>query len=171
MRAYDRDGRLVSVASYRGADLASRETRVWKEGVLVKVVLEAGTRKTTTEYAADGAAAGKLLVLTVESDGAVVSTERRFYDGSGRLAGTETAARGRTTLVEHVYDDRGVLSSTRTSTGGAVVSVVIHESPSVRVEELYDSGEVFARVRYEDGRRVLEEIIHAGVVVRTRRFD
>jgi len=124
-----------------------------------------------TEYAADGAAAGKPLVLTSEADGAAVSVERRAYDESGRLSTVETTARGRTTLVENAYDEQGALYSTRTSSGGAMISLVRYESPGVRVEELYDAGQAFARVRYEDGRRVLEEILKDGVVVRSRRFD
>ena len=171
LRAYDRDGRLVSVASYRGAELISREDRAWRDGALVLSLVEAGGKKMTTEYAADGVAAGKPLVLTSEADGATVSVERRSYDESGRLVTVETTARGRTTLVENAYDDEGALYSTRTSIGGALISIVSHESPDVRVEELYDAGLAFARVRYEDGRRVLEEILKDGVVVRSRRFD
>jgi len=172
LRAYDADGRLVSTAVYAGAELISREERTWSEGALRLVVLEsADGTKVITEYGTDGAAAGAIVAVSTERDGAVVSTERRSYDDEGRVSRIDYSAGDRSSSVENTYDDEGVLAQAKTSSGGAIVSLVRYESPTVRVEELYDGGVAFARVRYEDGRRVLEEMLRDGVVVRSRRFE
>ncbi len=172
LRGYDRDGRLVEITTYDGAALVSRESRIWKDGVLASVAVEGGDgARVITEYENDGPAAGKPAKVTTERDGAIVSTETHAYDADGRLSAVERTGDGVSVVIEYAYDESGSASSVRTSRGGLTVSVVRYESATTRVEELYDDGVAFARVRYEDGRRVLEEILRDGVVVRSRSFE
>lgn len=171
LRTYDAKGRLVSISLYDGADRRSHEERFWKDGTLERVIVETKNGSMiSTDYVMSGAATGEVAAITAKRNDKVVSTERRAYDGTGRLSRVDASLGGRESAVEYDYDDDGVLASKRTSVGGVLASLVHYESPTARVEELYDAGAVFARVRYEDGRRVLEEMLRDGIVVRTRRF-
>jgi len=171
LRSYDATGRLVFISIYDGTDRLSQEDHVWKDGTLERVtVVLAGGSTTSTEYVVSGPARGKIAAITVTNSDKSVSKEQRSYNGKGQLASVEMYLRGRESVVTYGYGDNDILASTTTSVEGVLVSVVRHETPTVRVEELYDSGAVFARVRYEDGRRVLEEMLRDGVVTRTRRF-
>lgn len=171
LRTYDATGRLVLISVYKGAEKLSHEVRSWKDGALERVTVETtGGSTTSTEYILSGPARGEIMAILITKGDKPVSAERRAYDEEGRLASVDTSMRGRATVVVYGYVADGALATTTTSIDGALVSVVRHETPAVRVEELYDSGAVFARVRYEDGRRVLEEMLRDGVVIRTRRF-
>jgi len=171
LRRYDSSGRLATIFSYRGAQLASREDRSWKDGRLERSVVESSDgAMTIIEYETEGAAAGEPRTSTRKKDGAVVSAESREYDDEGRVSLIRTSSGAAETVAEYGYGETGELTTVRTSKAGILVSVVRHESATVRVEEFFDSGVAFARVRYEDGRRVLEEILRDGRVVRSRSF-
>ncbi len=172
LRRFGQDGRLSSVSVYIAGVLNSNESREWKDGALLRSVVDKkdGTR-TTIVFAPDGAAIGQETNVTIEFDGTVQSRINRSYDFKGRLERMETIAKNHVQLVSYEYDQDDTLLSTKTLVDGFIESLVTYASPLVRIEELYSRGVAFVRVRYEDGRRVLEEMLKDGEVVRSKRFE
>jgi antitoxin component YwqK of YwqJK toxin-antitoxin module len=172
LRSYDSTGRLVSIRAYDGAILRSSESRTWVDGMLESSIVRLpGGSTTTTMFANSGSAAGKVLSITIERAGKIVSAERMTYEAKGALSRIETVVNGKVSSREYEYDEEGALVVEKRNLDAEQSIVVLYETTTTRIEEAYLKGTLFARVRYEDGRRVKEEIFRDGIIVRSRTFE
>ncbi len=172
LRHYSAEGRLARVERYDGDELVAAETYFYDDAVLQAIEREAMRLKSLVRERYDQS--GRLTLAEGYEGGRLRYTERRGYDGEGRLlsiARDEHGADGVSALlVERSYADTGALALEKRSRNGLPLLVTAWSAQGEYVEEHYDEGALFARVYYRENKKYREEIIQGGTVVRERVF-